>query len=41
MEIACDAVLGTPSAEICDDRDNDCDGEVDEDIAVTIENCSE
>ena len=27
---ACDAVPGAPSAEICDGRDNDCDGEADE-----------
>lgn len=26
----CDATPGTPSAEVCDDLDNDCDGEVDE-----------
>jgi hypothetical protein len=26
----CDAVVGTPTDEVCDERDNDCDAEVDE-----------
>jgi hypothetical protein len=29
----CDATPGSPQAEICDGRDNDCDGAVDENIA--------
>ncbi|NOZ01090.1 MAG: hypothetical protein GXP54_04280, partial [Deltaproteobacteria bacterium] len=31
--LECNAVAGTPSAETCDDLDNDCDGSVDEDWA--------
>lgn len=30
--VECDAVPGVPSQEICDFLDNDCDGQVDEDI---------
>ncbi|MFZ8804314.1 MAG: MopE-related protein, partial [Candidatus Calescibacterium sp.] len=28
----CNATPGTPTAEICDGRDNDCDGQIDEEI---------
>jgi hypothetical protein len=29
-----------PSIEVCDGKDNDCDGETDEDIAYSVSNCS-
>ncbi|MCA9547283.1 MAG: DUF4215 domain-containing protein, partial [Myxococcales bacterium] len=34
QRIVCDAVAGLPEAEVCDGRDNDCDGQVDEGFAV-------
>ncbi len=30
LATVCDAAAGTPQAEICDDKDNDCDGVVDQ-----------
>ncbi|MBW3000193.1 putative metal-binding motif-containing protein, partial [Candidatus Woesearchaeota archaeon] len=31
----CNATAGIPSAEICDGKDNDCDGDIDEDVLIT------
>lgn len=31
----CDAIEGTPSMEVCDSIDNDCDGSTDEDLRTT------
>ena len=31
-EVVCSAVAGAPQAESCDNADNDCDGQVDEDL---------
>jgi hypothetical protein len=36
----CDATAGTPSAELCDGLDNDCDTEVDEDFANLGQACT-
>lgn len=32
LEVVCDAVAGRPKKEICDGKDNDCDGKIDEDF---------
>ena len=40
LSTECDATPGTPRTEICDGRDNDCDGLVDDNIAaVSTEDC--
>ena len=36
----CSAVAGTPSAELCDGADNDCDGTTDEDFADLNQFCT-
>ncbi len=38
-DIVDDCMPGTPSAEICDALDNDCDGDVDEDQPITPTTC--
>jgi len=35
-EVACDAVAGEPSEEICNGVDDDCDGEIDEEVCVDL-----
>jgi MYXO-CTERM domain-containing protein len=36
----CDAVAGKPTDEICDGKDNDCDGQTDEDFGSLGKECS-
>ncbi|MBK07790.1 MAG: hypothetical protein CL932_23855, partial [Deltaproteobacteria bacterium] len=36
----CDAKPGTPQKEVCDNKDNDCDGQVDEDWDKKGQSCS-
>ncbi len=38
--IRCSATPGSPRTEICDNRDNDCDGKIDEDWAKKGQKCS-
>ncbi|MDP3770847.1 MAG: MopE-related protein, partial [bacterium] len=40
LGVVCDAVAGNPSTELCDELDNDCDGEADETFAERGEDCS-
>ena len=37
----CDAVPGLEESEVCDGKDNDCDGDVDEELAGVAEQCNE
>ncbi len=39
-QAVCNAIAGTPSAEKCDGKDNDCDGQVDEDFSTKNAPCS-
>ena len=38
--IQCSATAGTPTAETCDGKDNDCDGQIDEDFPTKNKACS-
>jgi len=40
LGVVCDAVAGSPSTELCDGDDNDCDDETDETFAELDEPCS-
>ena len=40
-DVECDAVPREPSDEVCDDLDNDCDGDVDEEIPTAGDACFE
>jgi len=35
--VSCDATPGTPSAEVCDGVDNNCDGQTDEGVTITCD----
>jgi len=39
-EIACDAVAGTPTDEVCDGLDNDCDDATDEELPGVGDDCA-
>jgi hypothetical protein len=37
---SCNAVAGTATTEVCDGSDNDCDGQIDEEIVAIVSDCS-
>ncbi|MCB2180395.1 MAG: right-handed parallel beta-helix repeat-containing protein [Desulfobulbaceae bacterium] len=41
LNVLCDAVPGSPAAELCDGADNDCDGDTDEDFPLLGQPCSQ
>ena len=40
-QLACDAQAGTPTAEVCDGADNDCDGQIDEGSVCMTPMCAQ